>query len=190
LRISSYISALLIVALPFSSSAQQIAMAPNTQECPYQDPDSVQISWTSPCEQGTWLLDTQTGCRMWDWHPDPNDRAVWSGSCPSGKKQGRGIVQWFEHGTRIDHFEGMYRDDRREGFGRYDWNDSDNYQGQYVNDVPQGFGTAHIAGETFAGEWTNGCFRKGGHVVAIGVPRTSCAGGQSASLERPQTAAF
>ena len=79
---------------------------------------------------------------MWDWHPDPQDRAVWSGSCPSGKKDGRGTVQWFEHGQRIDRFEGTYRDGKREGFGRYVWNEESSFEGQYANDVPNGFGTA------------------------------------------------
>jgi hypothetical protein len=176
MRFSSCISALAIAAMPLGSvaaSAQALAMAPDTT-CPYQDPDSVQISWTSPCENGTWLLDTETGCRMWDWHPDLTDKAVWSGTCPRGQKQGHGVEQWFEHGQRIDRFEGTYVDDRREGFGRYDWNKTDYYEGNYVNDLPQGAGTAHIAGEIFAGEWRKGCFRKGEHVVAIGVPRSSC----------------
>lgn len=175
MRVSSYISALLIVVLPWTAVAQQqVAMASGDPDCPYQNPDSVQISWTSPCENGNWLLDTETGCRMWDWHPDLKDKAAWSGSCPTGKKEGRGIVQWFEHGQRIDRFEGTYRNDRREGEGRYTWNDTDSYQGEYVNDVPQGQGTAHIAGEVFTGEWHNGCLSSGGRTVAIGVPRTSC----------------
>jgi hypothetical protein len=190
MRIFSYILVLLIATTPLQAIAQQMALAPNTVDCPYQDPDSLQISWTQPCEEGTWLLDTQAGCRMWDWHPDPHDRAVWSGTCPAGKKDGHGIVQWFEHGQRIDRFEGTYRNDHREGFGRYDWNESDSFQGQYANDIPQGFGTAHIAGEVFAGDWRNGCLRKGDHVVAIGVPRTSCVDGQSVALKSTQSASF
>lgn len=174
MRVSSYISALLIVVLPWAASAQQLAMASGDADCPYQNPDSVQISWTGPCENGNWLLDTETGCRMWDWHPDRNDKAVWSGTCPAGKKQGPGVAQWFEHGQRIDRFEGTYRDDRREGHGRYDWNETDNYQGEYVNDLPQGPGTAHIAGEVFSGEWRQGCLSHDGRTVAIGVPRSSC----------------
>jgi hypothetical protein len=176
MRFSSCISALAIAALPLGSvaaSAGELAMAPDTN-CPYQDPDSVQISWTSPCENGTWLLDTETGCRMWDWHPDLEDKAVWSGTCPHGQKQGHGVEQWFEHGQRIDRFVGTYVNDRRQGFGRYDWNKTDYYEGNYVDDLPQGAGTARIAGEVFSGEWRKGCFGKKGHVVAIGVPRTSC----------------
>jgi len=149
-------------------------MAPPQIDCPWEAPDSVQISWTRPCEEGDWLLDTGAGCRMWDWHPDPQDRAIWSGSCPSGKKDGRGTVQWFEHGQRIDRFEGTYRGGKREGFGRYVWNEENSFEGQYLNDVPSGFGTAILLSETFAGDWKNGCLRKGSRVVAIGVDRKTC----------------
>lgn len=193
MRISISASALLIAVAQFVGApvlAQQLAMAPPQVDCPSVEPDSVQISWTAPCEQGDWLLDTTTGCRMWDWHPDPQDRAVWSGGCPSGKKDGHGTVQWFEHGQRIDRFEGTYRNGKREGFGRYVWNGDNSFEGQYLNDVPNGFGTAILAGETFVGDWKNGCLRKGSRVVAIGVARASC-GDLAAQTERlPRGAAF
>lgn len=189
MRLSAYISAVLLAVLPFAAAAQQSAVVLDT-DCPYDEPDSVQISWTTPCEQGTWLLDTETGCRMWDWHPAPEDRAVWSGACPRGKKQGYGELQWYEHGRRIDHFRGTYVDNRREGYGRYDWNETDYYEGLYANDLPQGLGTARIAGELFTGIWNKGCFRKAALVVAINVPRKSCGGGITASLDPPRPASF
>ncbi|CAN5364646.1 hypothetical protein BH10PSE6_BH10PSE6_25020 [soil metagenome] len=193
MRVSIYASVLLMAAAQFagaSAFAQHLVMAPAQADCPTEEPDSVQISWTQPCEEGDWLLDTTVGCRMWDWHPDPQDRAVWSGGCPSGKKDGRGTVQWFEHGQRIDRFEGTYRGGKREGFGRYVWNEENSFEGQYLNNVPNGFGTATLAGEAFAGDWKNGCFSKDGRVVAIGVERSSC-GDLSTQAERPvQGASF
>jgi len=188
MRLSIYASSMLIAAAQFAAAsvfAQQLAMAPAQTNCPSEEPDSVQISWTQPCDEGDWLLDQQLGCRMWDWHPDPQDRAVWSGSCPSGKKDGRGTVQWFEHGQRIDRFEGLYRHGKREGFGRYVWNEQNSFEGQYVNDVPNGFGTAILVGETFSGEWKNGCLRQDDRVIAIGVDRASC-GSLAVQAERPQ----
>ena len=47
-----------------------------------------------------------------------------------------------------------------------------------------------LAGQTFAGEWKNGCLAKGDKVVAIGVPRTSCGSGTTVALTRKQSAAF
>ena len=159
-------------------------------ECRVIEPDSVEISWQTPCETGNWLLDTETGCRMWDWHPDLRDHATWTGGCPRGTKDGHGVVQWFEHGQAIDRFEGTFHAGKREGFGRYQWNATDRYEGHYANDVPDGFGAATVAGETFAGEWTKGCFGTGDRTVAIGVPRTSCTGGPAVALNRRQAAAF
>lgn len=177
MRLSIYASTMLVAAIQFAAGpalAQELAMAPPRHDCPSQAPDSVEISWMTPCQEGDWMLDTQSGCRMWDWHPDPKDRAVWSGTCSSGKKDGRGTVQWFEHGQRIDRFEGTYRDGQRKGFGRYVWNPENSYEGQYVNDVPNGFGTATLMGEAFAGEWKNGCLRQGSRLIAIGVERKTC----------------
>jgi hypothetical protein len=65
--------------------------------------------------QGDWLFDTQTGCRMWDWHPEPEDKPVWSGACRAGQPNGPGEAQWTEHGRPIDRFVGTYRDGKREG---------------------------------------------------------------------------
>lgn len=194
MRISRYISAtfaaLALVVSPVAYAQQQLVSAPKDNPCPTVEPDSVQISWVSPCEEGDWLLDTQNGCRMWDWHPDTRDHAAWTGGCPRGAKDGHGVVQWFEHGQAIDRFEGTYHEGKRQGFGRYQWNATDRYEGHYANDVPDGFGTAVVAGETFAGDWKNGCLSKADHVVAIGVPRTSCNNSPTAALDRLQSASF
>jgi hypothetical protein len=40
----------------------------NGAGCLHDEPDSVQISWEAPCQDGSWLMDTELGCRMWDWH--------------------------------------------------------------------------------------------------------------------------
>jgi hypothetical protein len=156
--------------------AQDLALSSVEQDCAPDEPDLVQISWDAPCESGTWLMDTETGCRMWDWHPDLSDTATWTGACAAGLKEGSGVVQWFEHSEHIDRFEGTYRLGRRQGFGRYVWNKTDWYEGNYEDDRPHGFGTAYIAGEVFAGRWKNGCLKSGERIVAISVPRNSCAG--------------
>jgi hypothetical protein len=114
---------------------------------------------------------------------------VWSGACPGGKKDGRGVVQWYEHGQAIDRFEGTFRTGKREGFGRYVWSPDARFEGHYANDVPHGFGTATLLGESFSGTWKNGCFSKDSRVVAIGVARASCEG-VSTRVARPGKPAF
>jgi hypothetical protein len=144
------------------------------QPCPSEEPDTLQISWNQPCDEGGWLFDTETGCRMWDWHPDPNDRAHWTGTCKAGLKDGAGIVQWFEHGLPIDRFEGAFSAGKREGRGRYEWNNDINYVGSYRDGVPDGQGTLKLEKETFSGTWRKGCLSAGERTIAIGVQRSSC----------------
>jgi hypothetical protein len=185
----NYVLAVLFAAAQLAGTsveAQNLAAAAASRDCPFDAPDSLEISWTRPCYENDWVLDTQVGCRIGDWHPGLQDRAVWSGACPAGSKEGKGVVQWYEHGHAIDRFEGTFRNGKREGFGRYSWTPAVSYEGHYANDVPHGVGTVTLLGETFSGTWTNGCLTKKGRVVAIGVERTSCAkpapAGQRASF--------
>lgn len=161
-------------------TAPSVVFAAGPMDCRAEEPDSVQISWEQPCQTGDWLLDTQLGCRMWDWHPMPEDGATWTGACRSGAKSGPGVVQWFEHGRPIDRFEGTFVTGRREGFGKYTWNEADWFAGSYKDDLPDGPGTAHLAGEVFTGHWHRGCLVKNGRAVAIGVARKSCDAADSA----------
>jgi hypothetical protein len=188
MRLSNYAFVMLFAAAQLvgtSAAGQQVAAASVSHDCPFEAPDSLEISWIKPCEEGEWVLDTEVGCRIGDWHPDTKDRAVWSGACPGGSKQGQGIVQWYEHGQAIDRFEGTFRNGNREGFGRYAWTPAVSYEGQYANDVPHGAGTVTVLGESLSGTWKNGCLAAKGRVVAIGVARSSC----SASLRTVQKAA-
>ena len=148
-------------------------------ECDPGDPDTLQISWTAPCEDGAWLLDTVLGRRMWDWHPAPEDTVTWSGSCHRGSKEGKGILQWFEHGRKIDRFEGTYRNNQRVGPGSYRWTDRDSFEGTYSAGLPQGPGTIYISGLPYSGAWKRGCLETEGKVIAINTPITSCGPSQS-----------
>jgi hypothetical protein len=152
--------------------------------CDVVEPDSLAISWMTPCDDGRWLLDPRSGCRLWDWHPAPEDTATWSGACPSGRKDGRGVVQWFEHGRPIDRFEGVYRRSKRYGFGRYDWPTGERFEGTYADDLPNGPGTVTIDGASFAGTWHGGCLAHSSKRIAIGVPIAACGGGPLAQSPR------
>jgi hypothetical protein len=164
--------------------AQQNALTPDQADCPPGEPDSLQISWNQPCDSGEWLFDTQAGCRMWDWHPAPEDAVVWRGACHDHLPNGQGEAQWFEHGRPIDRFIGTFRNGKRDGEGHYIWNQNVRFDGNYANDLPQGYGIARIENEVLAGKWDKGCISTGGKVVAIGVPRTSCGPDSGKRLEK------
>ena len=144
------------------------------EPCDVGQPDSLEINWTAPCQDGSWDLDPQVGCRLWDWRPDPEDSATWSGACRSGRMEGRGVAQWYEHGRPIDRFEGVFRRGKREGFGRYDWPAGQRYQGVYVGGLPSGQGSVTVDGLSFAGTWHRGCLKHGDKRIAIGVPLRTC----------------
>jgi len=83
----------LLTFVPHSAFAADPFTAQEPMACRVDEPDSVQISWDTPCLQDTWLLDAELGCRMWDWHPAPEDTATWTGICSAGIKAGPGVVQ-------------------------------------------------------------------------------------------------
>ncbi|GEP57099.1 hypothetical protein [Reyranella soli] len=160
----------LVLVPPLALAAAEIRAG----SCGVQEPDSLEINWTAPCQDGSWDLDPQAGCRMWHWRPDPEDTATWSGRCLSGRKEGHGAVEWYEHGRPIDRFEGVFRRGKREGFGRYDWPAGQSYQGAYVADLPDGQGVVTIVGASFEGTWRRGCLTHGDKRIAIGVPLSAC----------------
>ena len=160
--------------------ALTVATAQRAKPCDVVEPDSLGISWTAPCDEGRWLLDPQSGCRIWDWHPAPEDTSTWTGTCTVGRKEKGGVVQWFEHGRPIDRFEGTYRRGKRQGFGRYDWPTGERFEGTYADDLPNGRGTVTIDGVSFSGTWRRGCLVLGDKRIAIGVPLGTC-GGRRAS---------
>ena len=162
------------VACGVLALALTVAKAERARPCDVMEPDPLGISWTAPCDEGRWLLDPQSGCRLWDWHPAPEDTSTWTGACPAGRKEGRGVVQWFEHGRPIDRFEGVYRRGKREGFGRYDWPTGERFEGTYADDLPTGRGTVTIDGVSFSGTWRRGCLVLGDKRIAIGIPLGTC----------------
>src|SRR5262249_34130704 len=54
------------------------------------EPDSLGISRSAPCDEGRWLLDPQSVCRIWDWHPAPEDTSTWTGASGRAKRRARG----------------------------------------------------------------------------------------------------
>ena len=123
---------------------------------------------------------------MWDWHPEPEDKVTWSGSCRDVLKHGKGVAQWTEHGQSSDRFERPYRFGRLEWPVHSFWNKDHRFEGNYGDNVPDGYGTVVLAGQTLSGHWHNGCLTVGGRVVAIGVPRVSCMAGEERPLRSAQ----
>jgi len=164
----SLLAFLLLLAVSHAAGAS------SASDCDVEQPDTLHISWTAPCEDGSWFLDPEGGCRVWDWRPEPEDAATWTGACSMGLKEGPGKIQWFEHGRPIDRFEGRFEQGSRKGFGRYYWPAGEQFEGYYAANVPNGQGTATIGGVSYAGTWRQGCLVYKDRLIAIGVPLINC----------------
>jgi hypothetical protein len=68
-------------------------------------------------EPPRWISDAQSGCKIWDPAPEPNETVRWSGKCENGYATGDGVLQWYENGRPGDRYEGEYQGGKRNGHG-------------------------------------------------------------------------
>ena len=50
-------------------------------------------------QQGSFVADANTGCKVWNPHPQANELVIWSGNCAGGYAQGAGNLQWVHGGN-------------------------------------------------------------------------------------------
>lgn len=144
---------------------------------------------------GAWVVDPNSGCRVWNPHPSPNEMVVWQGACAHGYAQGQGTVRWFEKNAPYEEDKGAWHEGKQTGVGRQEWpsgryegtlaNSEPNghgvltlrgqrYEGEFRNGKPNGPGTLKTLKEVFKGDWKNGCLGGGERKVAVAVPLSSC----------------
>ena len=144
-----------------------------------------------------WIADPKTGCKVWDQSPLPKETITWSGACRDGLATGRGVVQWYldgkpgerdevemangkmnGHGViryRLgDIYAGDLQNGQQNGHGVYTYANGNRYDGEWRDDKPNGHGTYTSAGKTYAGNWTNGCFKQGEYWAVIGTTAQAC----------------
>ncbi len=101
------------------------------------------------------------------------DKLHYVGQVIRGKANGYGIAV-FDTGSR---YEGIWRNNKREGKGKFYWADGERYEGDYKNDRREGEGVYYWTnGEKYKGGWKNdkregkGVFyNKKGKIVAEGI---------------------
>ena len=146
----------------------------------------------------TWSIDANSGCKLWNLAPQPNETVTWTGACRNGVGQGQGVLQWFEGGRLGDRYEGQlvdgkqtghgvitsidgrsydgqFRDGAMSGHGIFSFPNGDRYDGEWRNGRPNGVGRFITAiNGTLEGVWAEGCLKDGKHVAAVAVPLSSC----------------
>jgi MORN repeat len=155
---------------------------------------AVIVIGVAPTHAGTWVVDTKSGCQVWNPNPQLDESVSWSGSCDNGRAEGRGIAQWSRNGKPGETDEGEWRNGRQVNKGTQSWSTgryegelSDGepnghgvltlqklrYEGEFRNGRPNGFGTLTTESESVRGTWKDGCLQ-GSRRASIGVPLSAC----------------
>lgn len=80
-----------------------------------------------PAEEGSWLKDPITGCRIWNSAPMGNEMISWSGECQDGKASGYGVLVWLEDGKIVGRFKGTMANGKAEGRGKLEFQVEDGF---------------------------------------------------------------
>lgn len=148
-----------------------------------------------PASRGQYVPARDSGCKVWNPHPQPAEEAVWSGACVDGFADGAGRLEWQKGGRTTERDEGRWQHGQQQGRGSQDWV-SGRYDGDLVAGEPQGQGAlllqsgryagAFAAGKpngpgtmtslsgSYEGTWRDGCLVGDKRRIAIGVPSATC----------------
>lgn len=148
-----------------------------------------------PASIGQYVAARDSGCKVWNPHPQPGEDADWTGGCTDGYAEGSGRLQWLKNGKATEHDEGTWHHGVQAGYGSQNWN-SGRYDGDLVGGEPQGQGVLQLqsgryvgafeAGKpngegsmtnlsgSYHGIWKDGCLAGDKRHIAISVPSASC----------------
>ncbi len=127
---------------------------------------AVAVAIAGPVVAGEWLVDPESGCRIWNGYPEPGESVRWDGPCVDGYAEGSGTLNWFKNGEPNGSYVGERVDGKAHGYGVNVWANGDRYEGFWESDLPHGKGTYTWAnGSGYQGEWVAG--KKHGRAVYI-----------------------
>ncbi len=95
----------------------------------------------------------------------------YEGDFRSDKRTGRGTFIYHSGGR----YEGDFVNGDFQGRGVFTLADGGRYEGDFRSGMPNGYGTYKAStGEVVTGNWSNGCFRQGNRVAAVGTTKEKC----------------
>jgi hypothetical protein len=159
-------------------------------------------AWLSCCaapsqaaEVGAFVIDSDTGCKVWNPHPTAGETARWTGACVNGFAQGAGSLQWLRDGKAFENDDGEWDHGRQTGRGKQNWK-TGSYEGNLLDGEPNGYGvmtlqSARYVGEfrngkpngegtvtnfqgVFSGTWRDGCLTRGKQKITFAVSSDTC----------------
>jgi len=103
-----------------------------------------------------WIKDSK-GCKIANPTPKPREVVTWSGPCPNGIADGKGVLQFSTDGKDGARYEGDVKQGVISGQGKLKTPDDATYEGDWVDGKPDGYGK-YVApdGSSFVGGWTAG----------------------------------
>jgi len=117
-------------------------------------------------QNGDWIADHKTGCKVWDPYPSSGQSIIWTGDCASGLAQGHGTLQWFHDGKSGERDEGEFKDGKQHGRGVRVFTNGSRYEGDFKDGKREGYGVEVYAdGGRYEGGWKDNVFE--GRGVAI-----------------------
>lgn len=115
------------------------------------------ISTPSAFATDTWLVSTDSGCKIYNPEPQPDESVTWSGDCVDGYAHGYGKLQWYVHSELQGSYMGDYYQGKTHGKGSIVWANGIKYNGDWKDDLLHGKGTMTFAnGTKYIGDFYNG----------------------------------
>lgn len=114
------------------------------------------ISTPNAFATDTWLVSTDSNCKIHNPEPQPDESVTWSGDCVDGYAHGYGKMQWHIHSDLQGSYVGDYYQGKAHGKGKQTLADGSKYDGEYQNGKPHGKGTFITPFMIYDGEYYNG----------------------------------
>ena len=157
------------------------------------------LGWSAAIGQavpsGAFVADPESGCKVWNPHPETGETVHWLGSCVDGLADGKGKLEWLRNGVPSERDEGEWRLGRQTAQGVQQWSggrydgqllngepnghgamtlQSSRYEGEFRNGKPNGDGAVTNYQGIFKGKWRDGCLTEGTQRMAFSVPSSTC----------------
>lgn len=115
---------------------------------------------------GQFVKDVKTGCKVWSDNYSANDSITWKGSCNDNYAEGFGTLNWFQNQKSVATYVGTMKKGNPNGKGKYSINEYGILQGNFIDGQLDGEGVAEYFnfGITQIGTFKNGILNGQGEI--------------------------
>ena len=125
-------------------------------------------------QQG-WLVDPNSGCRVWNPTHLPDETVIWQGPCRDGYAEGHGELRWLSGDGELGHYHGELVGGKMDGMGTVTLADGRTYIGEMKDNMANGHGVLMVQGGlALEGVWKNGCLNAKGYSAFVGWGTSAC----------------